>query len=105
MTQQQPSDPQFTTLTKFQRVMLKYPLYVKLAFGALVMFGVVGQMFAGGTKPMLILVMTALMWTMLKIMNEATDALNILHRMKKSELEEASNVAPPSDPFDDGPAT
>jgi len=80
----QPSDQQ---PTKLQKVMMKYPLYVRIVWAMIIMFGVVGQLFAGGTKPMLILIMTALAWTMVKIMNEATDALDVLRRIKKAELE------------------
>ena len=69
-------------------------LYVRLAFGALITFGVVGSVTGHHTGSMMVFIVTSLCWAVGRIFTEALEAYRVL-----------TNGTPPAKPPDDQPPT
>jgi len=73
----------------------KLPLYVRLGFGAIVLFGMVGNC-AGHTQgAVAVFVLTATLWACSRIIQEAIEAWMILGLLKKSETDDKKDDPPP----------
>ena len=66
-----------------ENVPSKLRLYVQLGFGALVLFGMVGNLAGYRQGGVLVMVMTAICWSLTKIVVEAVDAWRLLHPSDK----------------------
>lgn len=76
----------------------KLGLYVRLAFGAVVLFGIVGSIAGYRSGSTMVFILTAVCWTLSKIVVEAIDAYRVLSAP-------ASKPPPKSKPPIDPPPT
>jgi hypothetical protein len=80
-------DPQ-QPLTRTQRVLVRYPLYVRIGFGLILAFGMVGNCAGHREGSVLIFIMTAVLWACSRIIQEAIDSWRLLSLMNKLEKPE-----------------
>jgi hypothetical protein len=72
--------------SEFQKFAGKLPLYLRIAFAAFIVFGLVGNCaHPGDVRPVLIFIFTALFWACSRILQEGIDAYRILRMAQQHE--------------------
>ncbi len=90
--------------TELEKFLGKMPLYVRIGFALVVVFGMVGNCARpGDTRPVVLFVMTALVWTLMRILQEGIEAYRILKMANAHDAElkagkKPDDKAPPSPP-------
>ena len=87
--------------TEFQKFAGKLPLYLRIAFAAFIVFGMIGNCaHPGDTRPVIIFVFTALFWACARILQEGIDAYRILRLAQQHEesLKKGDKKTPPEPP-------
>jgi hypothetical protein len=56
----------------------RLPLYYRLLFGIIVLFGMIGNCMGRSDQAVVVMLLAATCWTILRIIEEALDALRIL---------------------------
>lgn len=74
--------PQSSGLQKF---ILRYPLYVRIVFGLLVLFGMVGNLTGKREGSIIVFIFVALCWCLSRIIDEAFVSLRTLRRLNARE--------------------
>lgn len=87
-------------LARFTALM---PLYTRLGWGLVIVFGIVGFLSGRTEQAFFICAMTAIMWTCMRILAEAIQSIAILGKFKQWEEEQKKPPTPP--PTDDDTAT
>jgi hypothetical protein len=90
MTDQQPQLP-----TGFQRHVLRYPFYVRIGFGCIILFGLVGNCAGKTDGALAVFVLTTMLWVCCRIIQEAIDSLRLLKML--NEYEDQLKKQPPAD--------
>jgi hypothetical protein len=96
--------------TEFQKQLGRFPLYVRLGWGLLLLFGMVGNCARpGNIAPIYIFIFVGLMWSCTRAMTEAIDAYHTLrmanaHDAKQKEAEKPDNKKEPPPPPPPAPA-
>ena len=73
----------------------RYVLYVRIAWGLIILFGMVGNFTGHGTQAFTVWVLAAFMWTLIRIVDEALKAADDLRQLRHADKDE---VDPPSGP-------
>lgn len=94
-----------------QKIVARLPLYVRLGFGMIILFGMVGNCAGHHEKSVIIFVLTAVIWACLRIIEEAVASVQLLHAIKEhnASLNRAPEkkdppAPPPASPPSDPPA-
>ncbi len=94
--------------TGLEKFILKYPFYIRIAFGFIILFGMVGNCAGHREGSAVVFVLTAVVWVCTRIIQEALNAWQVL-RMASAFEEEMKKTdkkdEPPSDPGTSGPPT
>jgi hypothetical protein len=70
-----------------QRVLLLYPLYVRIGFGTLVLFGMVGNCVGKREESIAIFLLVAIVWVLMRIISDAIDSIRLLYELDAFEVE------------------
>jgi hypothetical protein len=73
-------------------LLARYPLYVKLGYAMVVMFGLLGNCTGHAESAVLVLVITSACWVCTRIITEAIEAWRVLLEAKK--LKDKDNEPP-----------
>jgi len=85
--------------SEFQKQAARIPLYVRLGWGALLLFGMVGNCAKPGSPgPVYIFILVGIMWACIRAMTEAIDAYRVLMLVRAHDNEKK---APPKKDDDD----
>lgn len=76
--------------------MIRWPLYVRMAFGLIILFGMVGNCAGKTDGSLYVFILTAVVWTCCRIVQEGLDAYNIVRALNAYE-EELKKQPPPSE--------
>lgn len=89
----QSSGPQLPTgLNKY---MMRLPLYMRIFFGLIVLFGMVGNCAGKSEGAFIVFAYTAIMWVCMRIIQEAIQSLTLLGELNSWE-EEMKKLKPKS---------
>lgn len=94
----EPTKPQLPT--GLEKYMFKLPLYTRVGFGLIIVFGMVGNCAGKREGSIVVFALTAIMWTCLRILQEALASWKLLGELKKWE-ESQQNPPPAPPPSDD----
>ena len=83
--------------TSPQRFNALLPLYTKLGFGVLVLFGMVGNCLGKREQSLVIFVLVSVMWSCIRIVTEAIDAYRAL--MARATHSNGDDDLPPGGPI------
>lgn len=79
--------------TEFQKFAARFPLYIRLGWGALLLFGMIGNCARPGSPaPVYVFIMVGIMWSCLRAMTEAIDAYRILTLARAQDAEKKKDV-------------
>ena len=81
-------------LTDAQKLALKWPLYVRMAFGLLVLFGMVGNCAGHAEQSAIVFMLVAVVWVNIRICQEAIASWQLLRMLN-------APAAQPPKPQDD----
>lgn len=70
---------------------LRFPYYIRIGFGLLVLFGMVGNCAGHHEQAVTIFLITSIMWVMMRIIGEAVDAYHVLALASRYEKELKKN--------------
>jgi len=91
--------------TELQKMSGRFPLYIRLGWGMILLFGMVGNCARPGTPiPIYVFIFVAIMWSCTRAMTEAIDAYRILmlakahDNEKKAAKKDDDKGAPPGPP-------
>lgn len=87
--------------TELEKFLGKVPLYVRIGFALLVVFGMVGNCARpGDTRPVVLFFFVATLWALMRILQEGIDAYRILKMAREHEAKKQDdNDPPPPGPF------
>jgi hypothetical protein len=87
------------------RFFARYPLYVRIGFGAVILFGMVGNCAGHREGSLVVFMLTATVWACCRIVQEAIEATRVLMAVKehdtaqkKPEPEKKDDPPPPPPP-------
>lgn len=72
-------------LSTIEKLSYKYPFYVQIGFGLVVLFGMVGSLAGKAMGSTLVFVVTTVVWTSCRIVQEAIVATRVLKALKAVE--------------------
>lgn len=81
--------------TGLEKHLIRYPFYVRIGFGLLVMFGMVSNCAGESEVAVAVFVLTAIVWVCCRIIQEEMDSWRILRSL--NELEAELKKQPPAD--------
>ena len=83
---------------KLAQFVARYPLYVKIGFGMVIAFGMVGNCAGHREGSVIIFVLTATLWACTRIIQEAIEAWRVLTLAKAHDKSKDKKDEPPQPP-------
>lgn len=81
-------DPKQQEPTELQKLGARYPLYVRIGFALVVLFGMVGNCAGRREGSLVVFIMVTILWACTRIVQEGIDAYRILSLAKKHDKEQ-----------------
>jgi len=70
---------------------IRYPFYIKIGFGLVVLFACIGSFMGKSEQSLSIFIITALLWTNARIANEAIASYTVLWELNKIKKDDADD--------------
>ena len=84
--------------SEFQKQMGRFPLYMRICWATLVVFGMVGNCAGHREQSLAILILVAVMWVTIRILVEGIEAYKILHLAVNHDKDDKKDPPPPATP-------
>jgi len=85
-------------ISNFQKQLGRLPLYMRVAWAAIVVFGMVGNCSGHREQSLSLLFLISIMWISLRILTEGVEAWHILHLALAHERNDQDNKKDPPGP-------
>ena len=84
--------------TELQKLGARFPLYIRLGWGLIILFGMIGNCAGRRQESVVVFIFVAIMWSCLRAMTEAIDAYRILTLARAHDEEQKKKDADKKDP-------